>query len=89
MNLYCIRYDFSAALISALALLKYATLGLTVVFQKEIGDLPTGGSHLRNAYYVITFCCFTHVFDESACKQLTVALSQATNLPGLIIHWAI
>ena len=31
MNLYCIRYDFSAALISALALLKYANVRLTVV----------------------------------------------------------
>ena len=31
MNLYCFRYDFSLALIYALALLKYASLRLTVV----------------------------------------------------------
>ena len=37
-------------------------------------------SYLRNAYYVITFCCFTHVFVDSAYKQLTMALSQAHNL---------
>ena len=38
-------------------------------------------SYLRNAYYVITFCCFTHIFVDSACKQLTMASSQARNLP--------
>ena len=33
------------------------------------------------AYYVITFCCFTHVFvDSAAYKQLTMALSEARNL---------
>ena len=38
-------------------------------------------SYLQNAYYVTTFCCFTHTFvDSAACKQLTVALSQAHNL---------
>ena len=44
---------------------------------------PPGCSYLRNAYYVITFCCFTQVFVDSACKQLTtasVASSQARNL---------
>ena len=34
-------------------------------------------SYLWNAYYVITFCCFTHVFVDSAYKQLAMALSQA------------
>ena len=29
---------------------------------------------------VITFCCFTHVSDDSACKQLTLESSQARNL---------
>ena len=29
---------------------------------------------------VITFCCFTHVFVDSACKQLRMASSQARNL---------
>ena len=41
---------------------------------------PPPCSYLRNAYYVITFCCFTQVFVDSAYKQLTVALSQARNL---------
>ncbi len=41
---------------------------------------PPGCSYLRNAYYVITFCCFTQVFVDSAYKQLTMALSQARNL---------
>ena len=34
-----------------------------------------------SAYYVITFCCFTHVFvDSAAYKQLAMKLSQARNL---------
>ena len=66
---YCFMYDFFVALIFALALLKYASL-----------RLPTRCKYLRNAYYVITFCCFIHVFVDSACKQLTMALSQARNL---------
>ena len=37
-------------------------------------------SSLRNAYYVITFRCFTHVFVDSAYKQMTLALSQARTL---------
>ena len=41
---------------------------------------PHGCSYLQYAYYVITFCCFTHIFADSACKQLTMALSQAPNL---------
>ena len=41
---------------------------------------PPGCSYLRNACYVITFCCFTRVFVDSAYKQLTMALSQARNL---------
>ena len=41
---------------------------------------PHGCSYLRNAYYVISFCCFTQVFVDSAYKQLTMALSQARNL---------
>ena len=43
------------------------------------GSTP-GCSYLRNAYYVITVCCFTQVFVDSAYKQLTMALSQARNL---------
>ena len=43
-------------------------------------DLPTGCIYLWNAYYVIAFCFFTHVFVDSACKQLTMALSEARNL---------
>ena len=39
-----------------------------------------GCSYLRNAYYVIKFCCFTQVFVDSAYKQLTIALSQERNL---------
>ena len=39
-----------------------------------------GFSYLRNAYYVIIFCCFTHVFVDSACQQLSMASSHAPNL---------
>ena len=41
---------------------------------------PHGCSYLRNVYYVITFCCFTHVSVDSVYKQLIMALSQARNL---------
>ena len=41
---------------------------------------PPECSYLRNAYYAITFCCFTQVFVDSAYNQLTIALSQARNL---------
>ena len=44
------------------------------------GSPPPGCSYLRNAYYVITFCCFIQGFVDSAYKQLTMALSQARNL---------
>ena len=30
---------------------------------------PHGCSYLRNAYYVITFCCFTQMFVDSAYKH--------------------
>ena len=43
------------------------------------GSTP-GRSYLLNAYYVITFCCFTQVFVDSAYKQLTMALSHARSL---------
>ena len=41
-----------------------------------------GSSHGEQlfTYYVITFCRFTHVFVDSACKQLTMASSQTCNL---------
>ena len=35
-------------------------------------DLPCC-SYLRNAYYVITFCCFTYVFVDSAYKQRSIS----------------
>ena len=38
-----------------------------------------GYSYLRNAYCIITFCS-VYIFVDSACKQLTVAASQAHNL---------
>ena len=40
---------------------------------------PTTCSYLQNAYYVITFCCFTHVFCRLG-LQLTMPLYQACNL---------
>ena len=40
-------------------------------------DLPTWCSYLWNTYYIITFGCLTHIFVDLACKQLTVASSQA------------
>ena len=79
MNLYCFMCDYYVALISALVLLKCGNLRITVVSKNRFGISPRG-SYLRNAYYVITFCCFTHVFVDSAYKQLTMALSQALNL---------
>ena len=39
-----------------------------------------GCSYLWNTYFIITFCCFTQVFVDSAYKQLTMALYQARNL---------
>ena len=30
--------------------------------------------------YIKTFCCFAHIFVDSACKQLTTVSSQARNL---------
>ena len=48
--------------------------------QKDRLGISPGCSYLRNAYYVITFCCFTQFFVDSAYKQLTMALSQARNL---------
>ena len=71
-------YNFSAALTSASALLKYANV------RQEYGGLkidwgsPHWYSYLQNAYYIIF--CFTHVFVDMACKQLTMASSQARNL---------
>ena len=41
---------------------------------------PHRCSYLWNAYYVITFCCFTHIFVDLACKWFTMASSQAPNL---------
>ena len=41
---------------------------------------PPPCSYLRNAYYVITFCCFTQTFVDSAYKHDNMALSQACNL---------
>ena len=41
---------------------------------------PPGCSYLRNAFYIITLCCLTQIFVDSAYKQLTMALSQARNL---------
>ena len=70
MNFYCFMCDYYVALISALVLLKWGDLRITV----------SGCSYLRNAYYIITFSCFTQVFVDSAYKQMTMALSQARNL---------
>ena len=66
MTLCCFRYDFSVALISALALLKYAKCKTKCSGLKIDWVLPTGCSYLRNACYVITSSCFTHV-THSAC----------------------
>ena len=80
MSFYCFRYDFSVALFSALALSRYANLRLTVEVQKQIVNLRTGCSYLRNAYYVITFCYCTHVLVDCAYNQLTMASSQDTDI---------
>ena len=74
-------YDFSVALISALTLLKYSNFEINNSGIKTDWGSPYICSYLRNVYYVITFCCFTHVFvDSAAYKQLTMKLSQARNL---------
>ena len=80
MNCYCFRYDFSVALFSALALSRYANLRLTAEVPKQIENLRTGCSYLRNAYYVITFCYCTHVFVDWPYNQLTMASSQDTDV---------
>ena len=70
---------FSGALISALALLKYGNLGITVVVSKWIGDLPMGaaiyGMHITSLNFVVL-----HVLVGSAYIHLTMALSRARNL---------
>ena len=60
MNSYCFMCDYYVALISALVLLKCGNLRIIVWFKNRLGIFPRC-SYLRNAYYVITFCCFTHV----------------------------
>ena len=61
-------YDFSVAFISALALLKYVNLRLKIDWDsKNRLGFPVGCSYLQTEYYVITFCCFAHVFVDSAC----------------------
>ena len=83
MNLYCFICDYYVALISALVLLKCSNLRSSL---KIDWGSPPGFTYiyyyvyLRNAYYVLTFCCFTQVFVDSAYKQLIMALSQAHNL---------
>ena len=78
MNLYCFVYNFSAALTSASAPLKYANVRLKYGCLKIDCRSPHGCSYLQNAYYIIF--CFTNVFVDMACKQLTVASSQACDL---------
>ena len=51
-----------------------------MLLQEIYWGSPPGCSYLRNAYYVITFCCFTQVFVGSAYKELTMTLSPAPNL---------
>ena len=72
MNFYCFKYDFYVVLMLQS---RNNCSGLKI----DWGS-PPGCSYLQNAYYVITFCCFTQVFVDSAYKQLTMALSQARNL---------
>ena len=80
MNVYCFMCDYYVAFISALVLLKCGNLRITAEVKKNRLGISPGCSYLRNAYYVITFCCFTKKIVDSAYKQLTMALSQARNL---------
>ena len=51
MNFYCFMYSFSVALISALALLKYANLRL-MQCSKIDGELPMWCSYLWNIIHI-------------------------------------
>ena len=50
-------HDFTVALISALTLLKYGNVRITVVVWKQIGDLPTGaaiyGMRITSLHFVV------------------------------------
>ena len=61
MNFYSCTYNFSVALISALTLLNYTNLGLTMVVQKQIVDLPTGAVFMECVlcHYVLLFHFYT------------------------------
>ena len=82
MNFYCFMCNYYVALISALVLLKCSNL----TFKNNCSGLkidlesPPGYSYLWKAYYIITFCCLTQVFVDSAYNYMTMALSQARNL---------
>ena len=91
MNIYCFSYDFSVALISALALFEIRQFKTNCSGKKIDWDLTMGCSYLRNEpKHMFTLCkvsirrhyilLFYTRFVDSACKQLTMASSQARNL---------
>ena len=69
MNFYCFMCDYYVALISALVLLKCGNSKNNRSGLKIDWGSAHGCSYLRNAHYVITFCCFTQVFVDSAYKH--------------------
>ena len=75
-------YDFSIAFISALALLKCANLRLTMVVEKTIRDSSTDAAIYGMRITSLHFVVLHTFFVDSACKQLTMASSQAFYLLG-------
>ena len=77
MTFYCFKYDFSAALISALALLKYASLSLTVV-----PLMPRPINQKRNIRNLFPFTCPATVLPVSYRRHLTLCTALSTSPPG-------
>ena len=57
-------YDFSVALISALAFLKYTNLRLTMVALKKIGDLP-----MVQLFTECVLCHYILLFYTRFCRR--------------------
>ena len=80
MNFYCFMCDYYVDINFCFGPVEIRQFKNNCSGLKIDWDLPPGCSYLRNAYCVITFCCFTQGFVDSAYEQFTMALSQARNL---------
>ena len=79
MNFYCFRYDwFFCSMNVCFGPFEIRQFKTNFSGLKIDWGSPQGCSYLRNAYYVITFYCFTHFF-VGVYKQFTMASFQARN----------